>query len=104
MDRLLFVDTNIWLDFYQVRTEAGLALLNHLDAIRDRLIMTYQVEMEFKKHRQEAILEGFKALKGPESVPRPGLFSDAKAAKAIQNDIRNAEKRVNKQKIDCAGH
>jgi predicted nucleic acid-binding protein len=95
MKRLLFVDTNIWLDFYRVRTEAGLALLNHLDAIRQHLIMTYQVEMEFKKHRQEAILEGFKALQSPGSVPRPGLFSDAKSAKALQKDLKNAEKRVN---------
>jgi hypothetical protein len=95
MKKLLFVDTNIWLDFYRVRTEAGLVLLNHLDAIRDQLVMTYQVEMEFKKHRQEAILEGFKALQSPSAVQRPGLFSDAKSAKALQKDLKNAEKRVN---------
>lgn len=92
---LLFVDTNIWLDFYRVRSEAGIALLKHLDAIRDKLILTYQVEMEFKKHRQSAILDGFKALKSPDSVARPGLFSDAKTAKALQTDIKNAEERVN---------
>jgi hypothetical protein len=95
MKQLLFVDTNIWLDFYRVRTEAGIALLDHLDDIKDSLISTYQVEMEFKKHRQGAILEGFKALKGPDSIPRPGLFSAAKSALALQRDIRNAEKRVN---------
>ena len=91
---LLFVDTNILLDFYRARTEAGLALLNHLDAIRDRIIMTYQVEMEFKKHRQEVILESFNAMKAPQGVPRPGLFSDAKTVKALQRDLKNAEKRV----------
>lgn len=93
-NRLLFVDTNIWLDFYRARTDAGLALLEHLDAIRDKLIMTYQVEMEFKKHRQEAILEGFNAMKGPAGIPRPGLFSDAKAVKALKRDLSNAEKRI----------
>ncbi len=54
--------------------------------------------MEFKKHRQAAILEGFKALKGPDSIPRPGLFSDAKSGVALQRDIKNAEKRVNRLK------
>ena len=95
---LLFVDTNIWLDFYRVRSEAGIALLKHLDAIKDKQIVTYQVEMEFKKNRLSAILDGFKALKGPDSVARPGLFSDAKTAKALQADIKNAEERVNKLK------
>jgi predicted nucleic acid-binding protein len=92
--RLLFVDTNIWLDFYRARTDAGLALLEHLDVIRDKVIMTYQVEMEFKKHRQEAILEGFNAMKAPAGVPRPGLFADAKTAKALKRDLGNAEKRI----------
>jgi len=98
MKQLLFVDTNIWLDFYRVRTEAGVALLDHLDGIQDALIVTYQVEMEYKKNRQAAILEGFKALKGPEAILRPGLFSAAKSALALQRDIRNAEKRVNQLK------
>jgi hypothetical protein len=31
MKRLLFVDTNIWLDFYRVRTEAGVALLDQAE-------------------------------------------------------------------------
>jgi hypothetical protein len=81
-------------DFYRARTDAGLALLEHLDGIRDKLIMTHQVEMEFKKHRQEAILEGFNAMKGPAGIPRPGLFSDAKTAKALKRDLSNAEKRI----------
>lgn len=95
MKKLLFVDTNIWLDFYRARTEAGVGLLDHLDTIQDKLIITYQVEMEFKKHRQAAILEGFKALKGPDAVPRLGLFSDAKSTRSLQRDIANAERRVN---------
>ena len=48
--KLLFVDTNIWLDFYRARSEAGLSLLRHLDSIRNQIIMTYVVEMEFKKN------------------------------------------------------
>jgi len=92
--KLLFVDTNIWLDFYRARTEAGLSLLNHLDSIRDQIIMTFVVEMEFKKHRQDALLESFREMKAPTGIQRPGLFSDAKAVKALQKNLKDAERRV----------
>jgi len=82
-ESLIFVDTNIWLDFYRSKTEAGLTLLKHLDAVRNKTIITYQVEMEFKKHRQAVILESIRELKPPSHIPRPGLFSDAKAVKAL---------------------
>jgi hypothetical protein len=29
----LFIDTNIWLDFYLAQSGAGLKLLNHVEAI-----------------------------------------------------------------------
>jgi hypothetical protein len=32
IQKLLFVDTNIWLDFYRHRNEAGLKLLEHLES------------------------------------------------------------------------
>jgi hypothetical protein len=40
-DRLLFVDTNIWLDFYRSQTGAGLSLLERLEGVKDQMIMTY---------------------------------------------------------------
>jgi predicted nucleic acid-binding protein len=88
LPKLLFVDTNIFLDFYRGRNDAALSLLEHLDTIQDRIIVTYQVEMEFKKNRQSAILEGDKDLKNISfKINRPGLFSDAAA-------IRSAEKKL----------
>ncbi len=92
--QLLFVDTNIWLDFYRARTDAGLSLLHHLDAIADKLIATHVLEMEVKKNRQRAILEGMKALQAPPQIARLGLFSDAKAVKKVQRSIRDAESRI----------
>ena len=53
---LLFVDTNIWLDFYRARNETGLRLLEHVEAVSEKLIVTYQLESEYKKNRQAAIL------------------------------------------------
>lgn len=46
---LLFIDTNILLDFYrQVGRESNLSILKHLRPHHDRIITTRQVEMEFK--------------------------------------------------------
>jgi hypothetical protein len=92
--KFLFVDTNIWLDFYRARTEAGLSLLNHLEKVSDRLIVHYNLELEYKRNRQSAILEGMQELKPPSSIPRPGLFSDAKAALAMQANMKAASARV----------
>lgn len=96
--KLLFVDTNIWLDFYRSRTDAGLKLLQHLEAISENIISTYQVESEFKKNRQIVILEGLNSLKAPENVQRPALFSDAQAAKTLNKHIGDAKNKVNQLK------
>jgi len=94
MKKLLFVDSNIYLDFYRVRTEAGLSLLDHLDAIPEKLIVTSQIEMEFKKHRQGAILETITSLKPMPQMPRPGLLSKDKSMQGLQTDLKNTQKRI----------
>lgn len=94
LQKLLFVDTNIWLDFYRARNETGLALLKHAESVSAKIIVTYQLESEFKKNRQAAILEGMQELKAPAQIPRPGIFSDAKASAVLSNSIKEAEKRV----------
>lgn len=94
LKQLLFIDTNIWLDFYRARNETGLALLKHAEAVSDRIIVTYQLESEFKRNRQAAILEGMQELKSPAQVPRPGIFSDAKASEVLARSMKEADKRV----------
>jgi predicted nucleic acid-binding protein len=42
-----FIDTNIFLDFYRTGNEASLSLLEKLKTVKDRILSTYQVEMEF---------------------------------------------------------
>ena len=93
---LLFVDANIWLDFYRVRNDTGLRLLQHTEALAKHLIVTYQLENEFKRNRQGAIFEGMQELKAPQQIPRPGIFSDAAAPKMITKHLKAAEKRVKK--------
>lgn len=52
---LLFVDTNVLLDFYRANNNAGVALLAKLDGLHDCIITTCQVEMEFKKNGRESL-------------------------------------------------
>lgn len=101
LQQLLFIDTNIWLDFYRARNETGLALLKHAEAVADKIIVTYQLESEFKRNRQTAILEGMQELKSPAQIPRPGIFSDAKASAVLTKSMKEADKRVKalKQKL-----
>lgn len=102
IQKLLFVDANIWLDFYRARNELGLALLGHAEAISEKIIVTYQLESEFKRNRQTVILEAMKELKAPPSIPRPGILSDAKATKVMARTLKEAEKSVNKLRTQLA--
>lgn len=92
--KLLFIDTNIWLDFYRAKNETGRALLNHAEVVKDRIIVTYQLESEFKRNRQAAILEGMQELKSPAPISRLGIFSDVKASAILARHMKEADKRV----------
>jgi predicted nucleic acid-binding protein len=92
--KLLFVDTNIWLDFYRHRNESGLELLNSLEQIQDRVIVTFQVESEFKTNRQTVIRDSVKELKALPPISRPGIFSDAKAAEMVNTDLKHANQQL----------
>jgi hypothetical protein len=97
--KLLFIDTNIWLDFYRGRSsEAVLALLRHIESVRDQIIATHQLEMEYKNNRQGAIAQGYGELVPPKSLVRPGLFSNARAAKMVTKHIRAAAAHIEKLK------
>jgi hypothetical protein len=86
MDALIFVDTNIFLDFYRVRSGGGgLELLDLIEAHKDILITGSQVEMEYKKNRQRVILEALIAQKTPDwsGLSSPAFLANAKPAKVI---------------------
>jgi hypothetical protein len=94
MNYLVFVDTNIFLDFYKVRgRESGLSILQHLDAHHDRIITTSQVEMEFKKNRQRVILESHDLLKVPNwaGLQPPVFLAESKQSKAITKNQKQID-------------
>lgn len=49
---LLFIDTNIWLDFYRARTET-LKLLEHAEALSDKLMLYSRLSEALKVFKIE---------------------------------------------------
>jgi hypothetical protein len=98
-NRLLFVDTNKLLDFYRARNEAGLSLLRHLEKLHEHTITTFQVEMEFKKHRLEAIAESLRALRlEHDGLALPAFLQEAKTVQMIKKNLEDCSRRVNRLK------
>jgi hypothetical protein len=93
---LIFVDTNIFLDFYRVRKESGLKLLEKVDDIHDSVITTYQVEMEFKKNRQAVLLESLKNLKTKDKIGHVAFLAESKYAEAASRQIDSANTEIKK--------
>ena len=60
---IIFVDTNIFLDFYRLGGESAERQLKALERHVDRIITGDQVRMEFLKNRQGEILKTIKNLK-----------------------------------------
>ena len=109
MNTLLFIDTNILLDFYRVRSrDAGLSTLRHLDQNHERLITTGQVEMEFKKNRQAVILESLQGVKNPDAggFALPSLLAQSKQSRALSKNRKRVEQlaKALKQRLGKALH
>lgn len=87
LDTLLFVDTNVLLDFYRIRkSDISTKYLQQLEACKDRLILGSQVEMEYKKNRQKVITESLNSFSGPDwsKLTTPAIVSDLQASKMIE--------------------
>lgn len=95
MTTLLFIDTNIWLDFYRSNNEAGLSLLNRCKELSKFIIVTDQVEMEFSKNRQEVILGSMKTLPIPQDISIPAFLTSDEVndlGKKMQEALRLVKK------------
>jgi predicted nucleic acid-binding protein len=95
-DYLIFVDTNILLDFYRAGWESGLNVLKRFDEMHDRLITTYQVEMEFKKNRQGAILDTREKMNWPDNqtIRAPGFLKESQALAVLNEHVADSKKRI----------
>lgn len=96
MSALVFIDTNILLDFYRYpRGSAILPVLDHIDKNHSKVITSTQVEMEYKKNRQKVIVRSMTEMKGPkwDSFKLPVILSEAQAAQSIENDRKDIDKQ-----------
>lgn len=87
MGFLVFIDTNIYLDFYRYRNDLSLSLLKRLDNNHDRIITTAEVEMEYKKNRQKVILEALHSIR-PQSGGKLNIPSFLKESKYRKTSLR----------------
>ncbi len=104
MSALLFIDTNILLDFYRYpRGSAILSVLDHINNNHDKIITSTQVEMEYKKNRQKVIVTSISEMKGPkwDAHKLPVILSEAQAAQSIEADRKDIDKqsKILKRKI-----
>jgi predicted nucleic acid-binding protein len=98
---LVFIDTNIFLDFYRMGSgESAHRALKQIDEIKNHVITTYQVEMEFKKNRQRTIIETIKGIKQVDGSHKtmPPLLIDAQPTKIIRDNLKNIETQQKKIK------
>jgi hypothetical protein len=89
---LIFIDTNILLDFYRLVGDAAERQLQSLSRHKDALILTDQVWMEYLKNRQRVILGTVKDMKKPETVKFPPIVAGLKQAKMVQSHLDRARK------------
>ncbi|KQZ00281.1 hypothetical protein ASD45_04960 [Pseudolabrys sp. Root1462] len=83
---LIFIDTNVFLDFYRLGEASAKRTLETLKQHDVVLITTDQVWMEFLKNRQKVILDTIKNLTKPTEQALPSAVSYFKAAKAFSSN------------------
>jgi hypothetical protein len=91
---LIFIDTNIFLDFYRIRGDIkGLSLLDRIGVNLDKIITSDQVEMEFMKNRHTVMLNALSQLKtaGWTGLAAPAFLADSQLAQAIVKNRKNVE-------------
>lgn len=91
---LIFVDTNIFLDFYRYSSDKSLNLLDLLNANQEKIIRTYQVEMEYKKNRRNVIIEFYKKLSKLQPIQHPTFLATSKEAGFIEARISEINSRL----------
>lgn len=101
VDALVFIDTNIFLDFYRIRSgDVSVSYLKLIDDHRNRIITGSQVAMEYKKNRQRVILESIRGMKNPDwnAIGTPALLQRAQAAKMIDKKRKEVATQQNRLK------
>lgn len=89
---LIFVDTNILLDFYRMPGPSTRRQLESLERHKHILITSDQIRMEFLKNRQKVIIETIKGITKPAKISIPTILGDFQQAKMLSKHIEDAVK------------
>lgn len=101
MDALIFIDTNIFLDFYRIKnSEVSMSYLKLIEEHRNRIITGSQVEMEYKKNRQTVFQDSQLKFKNPDwnTLSVPALIAEGQEAKRLselRNEVGKQQSEIN---------
>lgn len=91
---LVFVDTNILLDFYRKDGADAVKQIAALNRHKERLILTDQVFMEFLKNRQTVIASAMREIKRPEVHKFPPILRDFASVSSVEKEIKSATRKI----------
>lgn len=97
LDALIFIDTNIYLDFYRNNDKSfEYSMIKHFDKNHHKIITTDQVLMEYKKNRQTVILDSLELVKKPDiNLYIPAFLSESSQVKTIRKLKHQLNKQIN---------
>jgi len=90
---LIFVDTNIMLDFYRMPGENAGRQIDSLRKHLNSIIVTEQVKMEFLKNRLKVISDMMGQMAPPQNAALPMILTGSRAGQALTKAMDHAVKR-----------
>ena len=96
---LVFIDTNIILDFYRYPNGSAVtSALKHIDENHEKIITSTQVEMEYKKNRQKIITQSESKVQAPnkQALNVPVILENLQAKKMIDTHLDEIKKQSKK--------
>jgi hypothetical protein len=90
---LIFVDTNILLDFYRMPGENAGRQIDSLKKHLNSIIVTEQIKMEFLKNRQKVIADMMAQLAAPQKASLPMILTGSRSGKALAKAMDQHVKR-----------
>ncbi len=97
MPTLVFIDTNIFLDFYRIPVgSVAMSFLEDINRNHAKIITSDQVHMEFKKNRQKIILDSLKQFKNTNAAEMklPAFLMESKQAHGLEKNKRRISQHI----------
>ncbi|MCF8879648.1 PIN domain-containing protein [Hyphobacterium sp. SN044] len=97
-DWIVFIDTNVLLDFYRQGGESVSRQTQALIKHKERIITGDQVRMEFLKNRQIVIKQGSESIPKTENFTPPAMVAESQPAGAVRKRLAELNKFKGKLK------